>query len=347
MMLHSQTGREATSPNVQRIVHGDEGVAKIRAFIGREFDVPMDYTEVEKRLGASDATKKPRKEADMAKTDVAVAEEPKVPATMGDQLPDYLKGGSYKNEDNFDSSDIVIPRIKLLQGLSTEVTETYPGIAKIGEFWHTGLDISLGSRIDFVIADRRKKYLLQAPIADGQGILARADDAKTWDRLGKWSIKIKNVKAPVLWEIHDLDVEKSGLANWGTSIPDDEDSPPAATLFYDYLVFLPDRLDLGPAVISLARSQVRKAKKGLNDKIKLHSDSGRPMQALVFSATSVDDAADGQDFKNWQFVSSGFLQDKAMFDMVCEYRGALARFKIADEGAVDEAAPTDDGSGKY
>ena len=308
----------------------------------------LSMREIDKRPGAGDTTKKPRKGATMAKTDVAVAEEPKVPATTGDQLPDFLRGKTHRNEDNFDSSDIVIPRIKLLQGLSTEVTDLYPGIARIGEFWHTGLDISLGARLEFVIADRRKKYLLQAPIADGQGILARADGAKTWDRLGKWSIKIKNVKAPVLWEIKDLDVVKSGLAEWGTSIPDDNDSPPAATLFYDYLVFIPSRMDLGPAVISLARSQVRKAKKGLNDKIKLHGDSGRPMQALVFAATSVDDSADGQDFKNWQFASSGFLQDKAMFDMVCEYRGALGRYKIADEG-VSEAEPTntDDGSGKY
>ncbi len=281
-------------------------------------------------------------DADMAKNEVAVA------PSNDDQLPDYLRGTTYKNTDNFDSSDVVIPRIKLLQGLSGEI-ELYPGIARQGEFWHTGLDISLGPQFVFVIADRRKKYLLQAPIADGQGILARADDAKTWDRLGDWQVKIKGQKNPVPWAIKSEDVEESGLAAWGSSIPGDEDSPPAATLFYDYLVFLPDRMDLGPAVVSLARSQVKKAKKGLNDKIKLQADSGKPMQSLLFKASSVDDSADGQDFKNWQFSSAGFLQTKAIFDLAMEHRGALANLKIADEGVSESstAGPGDTGDGKY
>lgn len=144
-------------------------------------------------------------------------------------LPDYLKGASYKpQDDGFGMDDVVVPRIKLLQGLSKEVTEMYPGVAMIGDFWHTGLDISLGSSFRFIVADRRRKYLLSAPIADGQGILARADDAKTWDRTGKWSVRIKNVKQPVEWVIKDLDVAKSGLAEWGTYIPGDADSPPGS-----------------------------------------------------------------------------------------------------------------------
>lgn len=268
-----------------------------------------------------------------AKTDVALA------APTDKDLPAYLQGAGYKNEDNFDSSDIVIPRIKLIQGLSTE-HETYPGVARTGEFWHTGVDENLGPEITFVIADRRKKYLLQTPIADGQGILARADNAKTWDTTGSWQVKIKGQKNPVTWEIKDLDVEKSGLTGWGTSIPGDEDSPPAATLFYDYLVFLPSRLDLGPAVISLARSQIKKGKKGLNDKISLHANNGRPMQALLFKATSIDDSADGQDFKNWNFTSAGFNMDEKLFNMAREHVGALGRLKIADEGVSESGDGT-------
>lgn len=280
----------------------------------------------------------------MAKTDVAVASKPEE-----DQLPDYLKGKTYTNTDNFDSSDVVIPRIKLLQGISPEI-QTFDS-AKIGEFWHTGLDEALGSSIKFVIADRRKKYLLSAPIEDGQGVLARADDAKTWDRLGKWTVKIKGVKNPQTWEIASLDLAESGLANWGTSVMDDSDSPPAATLFYDYLVFLPDRLDLGPAVISLARSSVRKAKKGLNDKISIHQTNGRPMQAVLFEATSVDDQSDGQQFKNWQFKPAGFVMDESLFNLAMTHKGALANIKIADEADVNDGSSSgrteDSGEGKF
>lgn len=274
-----------------------------------------------------------------------------VPAVAGKQdegLPAYLQGQSYKNEDNFDSSDVVIPRIKLIQGTSPEL-QTFES-AKIGDFWHSGMDISLGNTIKFVIADRRKKYLLSAPLEDGQGVLARADDAVTWDRTGKWSVKLKGVKQPVVWEITDLDVMKSGLTKFGTANPDDEDSQPAATLFYDYLVFLPDYPELGPAVISLARASVKKAKKGLNDKIDLHKSNGRPFQALIFQATSVDEASDSGGFKNWQFTQAGFNMDEALFNKAREHVGALGRVRIADEadsGAEPSGGTADDGTGKF
>ncbi len=276
----------------------------------------------------------------MAKTDVA---------TVDEKLPSYLKDVDMpaSGSDNFDSSDVYLPRIKLLQGLSGEL-ETFDN-AKKGHFWHTGLDLDLGEEIRFVIADRRKKYLLAAPINDGQGVLARADDAKTWDRTGEWRVKLKDIKQPVDWKIEDRDVIKSGLTQWGTWNPADEDSPPAATLFYDYLVFLPDRLDLGPAIISLARSQIKMAKKGLNDKIKFQIQNGRPMQSCIFNAKSIDDSADGQDFKNWQFVSGGFVQDKSLYDMAVEHSGALAEIKIQDEVGEDHDRPgfSDDGEGDF
>ena len=265
-----------------------------------------------------------------------------------DSVPSYLKNyGGPVGDDNFDSSDIVIPKIKLLQGLSNEV-EVFD-TAKSGRFWHTGLDMDLGDSIKFVIADRRKKYLLSAPLADGQGILARADDAKTWDRTGEWNVKLKGVKNPVQWTIEHTDVLKSGLTKWGTQNPDDEDSPPAATLFYDYLVFLPDHLDIGPAVITLARSAIRKAKKGLNDKIKLHQSQGRPMQALMFEAKSIEETGDEGPYKNWSFTGAGFVQDESLFTTAMEHRGALAEVVIQDEAETghDDKAPADDGEGDF
>lgn len=263
-------------------------------------------------------------------------------------LPAYLQGKSFQNEDNFDTSDVVIPRIKLLQGISPEIS-TFDH-AKVGNFWHSGMDLDLGPKVRFVVADRRKKYLLSAPLEDGQGVLARADDFKTWDRLGKWQVKQKGVRNPVTWEISDLDVIKSGLADWGTFNPDDDRSGPAATMFYDYLVFLPDHLDLGPAIISLARSAIKKAKKGLNDKISLQSNNGRPMQALVFEASSADEASESGGFKNWVFQSGGFNTDEDLFNLARDHVGALGRVRIQDEAGADDvaaSAPVDDGKGAY
>ncbi len=268
-------------------------------------------------------------------------------ATDENQVPAYLLDNNYANDDNFDQSDVVIPKIKLLQGLSGEC-EQFDN-AKPGNFWHTGLDLDLGDEIEFIIADRNKKYLLAKPLNDGGDILARSDDAETWDKTGRWEVKLKGVKKPVIWEIDDTNVVKSGMADWGTSNPEDEDSPPAATLFYDYLVYLPQHPEVGMAVISLARAAIRQAKRGLNDKIQTHANNGRPVQSLKFVATSIDDRSDDGDFKNWHFRSGGFVQDKEMFDKMMEHKGALSRLKIQDEAATesDEAAPADTGDGNY
>ena len=274
-------------------------------------------------------------------------DKPNVPAAVGaeqTQLPGYLSNAGYTpQQDNFDTSDVVLPRIKLLQGISPEIQSF--DTAKAGHFWHSGMDISLGSKVRFVIADRRKKYLLSAPLEDGQGVLARAHDARTWDRLGKFSVKQKYVKEPVIWEIADLDVKKSGLAEWGTYNPNDPNSGPAATLFYDYLVFMPDRLDLGPAVISIARAGIKRAKKGLNDKILLHANNKRPMQSLIFEATSTLDSVDEGTFNNWHFTSGGFNMDEGLFNLAREHIGALANSKVQDEsdGVQEPKASGDDG----
>ena len=256
--------------------------------------------------------------------------------TKTDEKPDYLKQLEEQNAganqtDNFDSSDVVVPQVKLLQGLSAEC-ESFDD-AKAGRFWHTGFDMSLGDNFNFVICSRRKKYLLLAPLEDGQGVLARSEDAKTWDRTGEWEVKLPQTKRTAKWRIDDLDVAKSGLDKWGTYDPEDNDSPPAATMFYEYLIILPDHPDFGAAVMSLSRSQIRKAKKGCNDKVELHRSAGRPMQALVFSAKSVDEQSSSGSYKNFQFTQNGFAS-KEMYDYAMELSQKLHTYQVADEGVT-------------
>lgn len=238
-------------------------------------------------------------------------------------------------QDNFDSTDVVIPRIKLLQPQSEEL-ELFPDTARAGCFWHTGGDISLGADFSFIACTRKKMQLLVAPIEDGQNLLARADDCKTWDRSGRWEIKLKDIPEKVVWEIpaDNLDVDDSGLTAWGSSNPANPDSSPAATLFYEYLVICPEHLDLGPAVISLARSNIRKAKKGLNDKIAMQAGRGRPMQALLFKASSVEETnSNNQKFKNWRFQADGF-NPEPLYKQAAEIAEVMKDYKVADEAGA-------------
>ena len=243
--------------------------------------------------------------------------------------------GAATLDDNFDGSDVVIPTIKLLQGTSDQCINFEA--ASAGMFWHTGMDIPLGQNIEFTICSRRKKFLLQAPMDDGQGVLARSEDAVTWDRTGEWTVQIDK-KTKATWTIDDLNVEASGLTAWGTSDPDDEKSLPAATIFYDYLVLVKGHYDLGPAMISLARSAIKKAKKGLNDKINLHAQNGRPLQAVQFGASVATEQNDsGQEFFNWQFGNAGF-SDEETYKHAVEVGGLLKSYVASEEGKGEDGA---------
>jgi hypothetical protein len=259
--------------------------------------------------------------------------ETQLPDPLGGDKPAYLieleKQGPIQSEDNFDQSDVAIPRVKLLQGLSDEC-ETF-NEAKPGLFWHTGYDKALTGEFDFVPVSRRKRYLLVAPLEDGQGVLARADDFVNWTPpQGKFEVRMKGRKEPVIWTLAPT-VAESGLDKWGSYNPDDSNSPPAATLFYEYLVLLPLHLDLGPVVLSLTRSQIRKARKGLNDKIQLHESAGRPMQSLVFRAKAFKDSSPEGEFFNFSFTSNGFVQSESLFKNAMELKDVLVRYRVADE----------------
>ncbi len=275
-----------------------------------------------------------------------VAAKPNVPATtqQNSALPSYLqdfKGGS--GLQGLDSNDFIIPRIKLLQAISEEV-ENFEE-AKAGNFWLNVLDVPLGSELDFGVCGNKKRYLLLPPMGDTRGILARADDAVHWSPPnGEWQVKLKGVKNAVTWKTAPT-VRESGLAEFGSSNPDDPESTPAATLFYEFLVYLPQHPELSPALMSLARSQAKKAK-DLNGKIEFRR---APMQSQAFRANVIKDSSPEGDFFNYQFVANGFV-DEETFNGCKAITNKFQNYKGADEeGVAREGAPTGEaaGNGEY
>ena len=252
------------------------------------------------------------------------------PAYLAD--PDIMNTGI---KDNFDASDVSVPQIKLLQGTSKEVINREKG-AQGGYFWHTGWSKVIED-LKFVACHRRKRYVLLAPMDDGQGVLARADDAKTWDRKGDWEVNLgKNQgNKKVRWPINNTSVVSSGLHLFGTSDPDNPNSPPAATLFYEYLVIQPDAPDDGPAILSFSRTALKVARKDLNSKIDLFRATGRPMQALVFAATPRGVDADGERYFTMDVRNVGFAS-KEVKDAAVNMGRALQNVYQPD--SYDDAA---------
>ena len=253
------------------------------------------------------------------KTTVATTNKP-----IGDDLPSYLTGDEKVGLDGMGTVDLVVPRIKLLQGTSNEL-DTFDD-AKRGNFWHNVMDLSLGDTFKFVVCRTAKRYTLLAPIGDTRVVLARAIDGVHWQpKKGEFKVKPKWSPNDVIWKLAET-VEESGLHLFGSSIPGDPDSNPAAVMSYDYLSLLPDHLELGVVVISAARSQVRVVKRQLNSKIEMFANRNVPMQALVFQLTAVKENGEEGDFFNYQIAMAGHTEE-ALFKRALDVRDRFNDFQ--------------------
>lgn len=272
------------------------------------------------------AARQPRRPANLETKAAA----PAVQDTGGNQLPAYLQGKEATVLHGVDASDMIMPRIKLLQSISSEV-EAYEA-AKAGRFWHNVLNEDLGDEFEFVILNFRKKYLLMAPLGDPRGVLARAEDGVNWKPANEtFEVKLKGIKEPQKWTTKPT-VRESGLADFGSSIDGDEDSKPAAVLIYEFLIGLRNRPELGAMVMSLARSQARKGK----DLITKINFRAAPLQAMVFNATVIEETGDEGPYKNYQFGNAGWCTE----DEFTRYEALAKKFdtyKVADEEGAANA----------
>jgi hypothetical protein len=129
--------------------------------------------------------------------------------------------------------DVEIPRLKLLQSSSPELTEF--NNAKQGEFWHSLIDVSFGSTVRICPTYIDWRFILWRPREAGGGILARADDGKHWTPADtEFTFKLKN-GLEVKWRTART-VTASRLDKRGSYNPSDPKSPPAATrIYYNYV----------------------------------------------------------------------------------------------------------------
>jgi hypothetical protein len=246
-------------------------------------------------------------------------------------VPAYLQGVAVTDTmSNLDASDMILPRIKLLQAISAEITSNEN--AKVGMFWHNvlGEPIGVGGELSFVVISHKKKFLLMAPLGDQRGVLARAEDGVNWSPPeGTFEVKLKNIKETQKWVLKPT-VRESGLAEFGSSVAADPDSKPAAVLIYEYLVYLPDYPHLSPIVMSLSRSSAKKGK-DLNSKMQFR---GAPLNAMRFKAIATDDVGDEGPFKNWMFQNDGWATEDEYKRCEVLAEKFASGYKTADEEGV-------------
>jgi hypothetical protein len=176
-------------------------------------------------------------------------------AKTSTQVPGHLAQYNKGRIGNIDSSDRIIPRVKLMQAISPELQD-FPE-AKAGQFWHTIGQQNLGPVIRGIPIVIAKSYVLWAPRNDDRGILARARDGIHWEPAdAEFTVKPKGAPNPITYRTAKT-VAESKLDQFGTSIPGDANSPPAASLTRNMMWYFPDLPELSPSIIINTRSAVK------------------------------------------------------------------------------------------
>lgn len=288
-------------------------------------------------------TRKPVAETGKAVVTRQQTAPPLDPATL-QSLPVFMRNDADLGKEAIGQDDIQTPRLKLMQGLSPELQEF--NLLRAGHFFHPSSEFIFDAPFKAVVIHMDRRYILWRPRDSGGGILARADDGIHWSpSSGEFAVTLdkKDGGDEVTWKMAPT-VTQSGLANWGTMNPNDKNSPPAATLMYNYLLVFPDEPELMPAVLSFQRTSI-KAGRNFNTKIKTIRT---PIFGTVWEFGSVEETnARGQKFFNMAVKSAGLVEDKDQYDM---YRAMYMQFaktgiQIKDiEGLQGEEAATEEGA---
>jgi hypothetical protein len=232
--------------------------------------------------------------------------------------------------------DVKMPRLKLLQASSSELTEF--NNARQGEFWHSLINESFGSTVRICPIYIDWRFILWRPREAGGGILARADDGKHWTPADtEFTVKLDNGHE-VKWRTART-VAASGLNKRGSYDPSDPNSPPAATRMYSIVCSFPDQKNLPPAVVTLQRAANKVATKLISELKILRA----PSFGVIFEMASLKDKSRSGEFYNYAFEMIGPVQDRAFYEEnFAQFRFFMEQgLKVKD---LERAQVEDDGS---
>jgi hypothetical protein len=268
-----------------------------------------------------------------------------------DNIPDHLRGYQKAKIGNVDVTDLVIPRVKLLQALSPELTEF--NNARVGTFWHTIANENMGAELLAVPIVIKKSYILWSPRDDDRGILARAMDGVHWDNPGaEFTVKRKGMANSVTYRLANT-VAESGLDQFGSSVPGDPQSVPAASLTYNMLWYFPEFPELSPSVIINTRSSVKPMQQLLS---KIDAKPVAHYGQMYTIGIVQQKGAEGPYF-NYTYNGAGFVDKETInYTRMLYDRFAEAKWTANEEtadvseggnGSRERREPTEEDNQKY
>lgn len=184
---------------------------------------------------------------------------------------------------NVTAEDMIIPRLKLLQGMSPEVKDD-PRTFIQGEYLHTILGECIGEELLVAPLQCQRSIELWAPRDSGEGILARSTDGIHWDKPNsKFEVRLNGGRR-VVWDTKNS-VAESGLADFGSSDPSNPKSAPIAPLTYRLALYLLDRPELSPVLFICSRTATIPVK-SLISAINMRRQGGQPFYLQRYRLTA-------------------------------------------------------------
>ena len=260
----------------------------------------------------------------MAKNEVKKTGKTELSTETG--TPDYMKQYGSAGMESIEVSDVETPRISLLQALSPEVEKFS---AKQGNFWHNILSEDLGPSLSIVLVHVEKTAVLWRPRAEGGGILARQIGNRWEPSNTKFEVNVGG--RTTVWDTKGS-VAESRLLDWGAN-----NTPPAATAMYNVIMYLPDRPDASPALMTFAKTALKPFQRILTA-LKM---GNKPSFGLNFTLSSEKVSNNKGSFFIPKFTMNGVTSEadcRTYFDMSKVFSGRVIGIGVSEHDADDGSA---------
>jgi hypothetical protein len=211
-------------------------------------------------------------------------------STTTSSLPTPFNENMPLGTENISSDDVLMPRLKLAQAISNEINKTHADFVEglgVGDLWNTvsGKIYGEGPLLFSILVAHAPRAVEFSPLTEGGGII-------------------------------DLHVPLTDpRMNFG-----EDGSPPQATKFYDYVLWLHATNEL--IALSLARSAI-KAAKSLNGLIRMR---GTAIFSGIYTVNSVQKSSSQGNYQSWRFRNEGTVtknQAKQFEDLHRSLQGTI------------------------
>lgn len=222
--------------------------------------------------------------------------------------------------ENVTATDIIIPRVGILQGLSPAVTRgdpLYNSEASVGDIYDLGMQVKLEEPLKVIVAHYQKQYIEWAPRGSGKGLVAIHDNPSVMD------------------DVERDERNRPMLPNGNT-----------ITETMQFFCILPD-YDYKRCFIPMSSTQFKKGKLLLSMALeeKMTTSDGREIVPPIFFReyvlSTVPESNNEGNWIGWKVERGEKVQDREDFTqlmgLVGEFRSGVAAGTIkADDSDMDD-----------